>query len=308
MKYLKGTLGLFIKSQAGGVSILVIILMATVLLGMTALVIDVGDLYQARRDMVIAADSSALAGAQELIFDPDNVEAVADHYAKNINNADQFELLEVTDYSVKVKVVKEVDHTFGWFMTSNEVEAEAKAITGAIVVGKDLIPVAFKESLYQELSEGEEGEFLGFHDLGPGNWGVLTFNYQGYDQTPFPVAKYIEEGYPDPVTLADPGVYTSPGTASGGVHPAVYNALVNRIGDVVYVPIVNDEMSSQGSEWIEVVGFAAVRITDVYGNAPNVRFSGKFEYTVAPGDIDPTAQSYGLKGVKLVRTDYELAN
>ncbi len=73
-----------------GQVIVLIVLLLVVLLGMAALVIDVGYAYYAHRSLQASADAAALAGAQELP-NPSNAEATARQYsaadgAKNKRN------------------------------------------------------------------------------------------------------------------------------------------------------------------------------------------------------------------------------
>lgn len=63
-----------------GASALVVAVFAVVLLGVAALVIDVGMLYAERRSMQTAADAAALAGVQELPANPADARTVADSY------------------------------------------------------------------------------------------------------------------------------------------------------------------------------------------------------------------------------------
>ncbi len=53
------------RDESGQVLVFVAVIL-TVLVGMAALVVDVGSWYQAQRHLQTAADAAALAGAQEL--------------------------------------------------------------------------------------------------------------------------------------------------------------------------------------------------------------------------------------------------
>ncbi len=71
------------EEQSGAIAIIIAI-MISVLIGFTAIAVDVGYLYEVRRQLQSAADAAALAGAQELIkggTDSD-ILARADEYAK----------------------------------------------------------------------------------------------------------------------------------------------------------------------------------------------------------------------------------
>lgn len=294
---------LIAKNESGGVLILVAFLIVA-LLGMTALVIDVGYLYQGRRDMVNAADGAALAGAQELIFNDNwgEVESYSENYA-NSNYDSDIGLVTATvldSNTIEVITGKTVDFTFARVLgfNSSDVPARAVAINAPLVRMKGLVPVAFREDEYLGSDPGDDADFIEFHVLGPGSWGVVSFEGHGTGQTPFPIADYITNGYPGYVELADPDVYVAVGAAGAGAQPAVRSALEGRIGDEVYVPIVRGSVT--GSQWIEVVGFAAVIFDSVTGKGANIAVSGKFIRSVGPGDIDRDAEDFGLKGVALI--------
>src|SRR3546814_6824772 len=72
----------------------------TVLLGFGALTVDMGFNYYTRNKLQVTADASALAGAQELEFLPDQTTMVAealDYAGKNMPAADYGEVLDEAD-------------------------------------------------------------------------------------------------------------------------------------------------------------------------------------------------------------------
>src|SRR5919205_3406328 len=68
------------RSERGQVLVMTVIAM-TVLLGMTALVLDVGAWFHSKRQLQATADAAALAGAQALPDDPSNANQLALQYA-----------------------------------------------------------------------------------------------------------------------------------------------------------------------------------------------------------------------------------
>jgi Flp pilus assembly protein TadG len=63
--------------------IVFVLLIFVVMVGMAALVIDVGSWYHAQRKLQTAVDAAALAGAQELPTSPSTASTVAKQYAQN---------------------------------------------------------------------------------------------------------------------------------------------------------------------------------------------------------------------------------
>jgi len=68
------------RNQTGQATVLTLVFL-TVLLGMAALVLDVGSWYRADRDTQSTADSAALAGAQALPDSTANASSLASSYA-----------------------------------------------------------------------------------------------------------------------------------------------------------------------------------------------------------------------------------
>ena len=66
-----------------GATALFVAVITVVLLGVAALVVDVGLLYAERRSMQTAADAAALAGVQELPASVSNAKAEADAYVSS---------------------------------------------------------------------------------------------------------------------------------------------------------------------------------------------------------------------------------
>src|SRR6266568_1177122 len=69
-----------LRAERGQVFVLTALSM-TILLGMTALVLDVGDWYRTKRQLQATADAAALAGAQALPNDPAKASSLALNYA-----------------------------------------------------------------------------------------------------------------------------------------------------------------------------------------------------------------------------------
>lgn len=145
MQKLSWQLRLLKQSEKGGVLILVAVSMF-VLIGMTALAIDVGQLYVTRRQMVNAADSAALAGAFEMQSENNpssnnsRTRQAAREYAL-LNDADEsFHLTnDVKIYGsdgalkIAVRTFNQVDYTFARVLglgPSTDVYAMATAQVG----------------------------------------------------------------------------------------------------------------------------------------------------------------------------------
>lgn len=140
------------KSEGGAVAIIVTLLI-TAFIGFLALVVDVGYMYEMRRQLQSAADAAALAGMTEKIKGGSDAEvlAVANDYAEQndlIGLPDTLTVLEtapqteITDSYVKIGVSKDANLVFAnIFGISNRViHAQAKAKRVYVTGAKGLIP------------------------------------------------------------------------------------------------------------------------------------------------------------------------
>ena len=87
------------NNQRGQALVLTVVFLVS-LLGMAALVLDVGSWYRAKRNLQATADAAALAGAQALPDTPGNASGLANQYATK--NAPD---LATTDVSVSSNIV-----------------------------------------------------------------------------------------------------------------------------------------------------------------------------------------------------------
>lgn len=145
MRALRGRWG----QDAGAVAVLVAV-MVTAFLGLSAIVVDVGYLYDVRRQLQTAADAAALAGCRELIASGDmgSADAVAREYAgRNAagpGSALEVESVEVTDEYVRVVVDQDSKLFFANIFGKSQVpvRAAAKAQRWRISGGRYLVPWA----------------------------------------------------------------------------------------------------------------------------------------------------------------------
>jgi Flp pilus assembly protein TadG len=140
-------------AQKGQVVVIIALLMVC-LMGMAALVVDVGSLYQKRASFQTVADSAALAGAQELPGNPENpayaIQAAID-YAKIYYNVDIMpEDVEISKTSspyyntIKVTISDPAPVYFAGVLGINTVDvgASATAMVGEPQV-YNVVPWAF---------------------------------------------------------------------------------------------------------------------------------------------------------------------
>jgi len=137
------------RGQRGQMLLTAALAMA-VLLGFTAMAIDVGLAYQDRRDLQNDSDAAALAGAQHLPLNPIAAEDAAEQWLiKNGVEPAQITSIEVQSTFVANDTIRvEVDDDFGWLfaralgLTTTNVGAHAKARVGSLEGNTQMMPWA----------------------------------------------------------------------------------------------------------------------------------------------------------------------
>ncbi|TMG09760.1 MAG: hypothetical protein E6I02_00780 [Chloroflexi bacterium] len=133
-----------------GQTLLIFVLALTVLLGFTAMAIDLGLFFEDRRHLQNTADAAALAGVAELPANPAAAKSKAAEWAaKHGVSSGELKTIEVrtTDYPNDTMYV-EVERQFSWIFgrvlgkTSSGVGASAAARIGSVSGNNNLMPWA----------------------------------------------------------------------------------------------------------------------------------------------------------------------
>jgi len=139
-----------------------------VILGFTAMAIDVGIFLHERRDLQNAADAAALAGAAELPESPAEAEAKVHEWAAK-NGIDiaggELDLMEitttyVTNDTVRVRVTRETPFVFGRVLgfTSETMHATGVSRVGSPTIATNAMPWALRESRKEAAEAAGYGE------------------------------------------------------------------------------------------------------------------------------------------------------
>ena len=138
------------KKTERGQALIMFALGLAVLLGFTAMAIDVGLLYEDRRHLQNTADAAALAGVAELPQNPSEAKAKAEEWIlKHDLTLAQIKTIEVrSTLAANDTLYVEVGQEFGWLfaralgMTTSDVSAKAAARVGSYAGGHDFLPWA----------------------------------------------------------------------------------------------------------------------------------------------------------------------
>lgn len=302
----------FLNEENGQVMALVAVLMS-VLLGMTALTLDIGRVQWTKASLQNAADASALAGAQGLLND--NAEDTAIDYAELNGIPD-------TDISVnptnndptKCEVVctRNVTYTFARVLGFTDADVSARAVAGISSVNSvsgGALPLGVEQQdfVYGQTYQLKENAGAGQYH---GNFGCLALGDKNGANRYRDNLKY---GYDGTLTVGDK-VDTEPGNMAGPTVDGM-NYRINQDPTATYttvqkgsprlgvVPVV-DTMDVNGRKEVTIVGFAVFFLesanTEGKGNNAKAAIYGKFMEMVVGNSTGGGGTSYGAYKVQLL--------
>jgi Putative Flp pilus-assembly TadE/G-like len=264
------TLRMRIRGESGQVFVFVAVIL-TALVGMAALVIDVGSWYQAQRKLQTAADAAALAGAQELPLKPSVAEDTAKNYAQLNYAGIPAPIVTLSDSDTTIDVVAKAD-TPGIFapvlndafdVVTVHADAQAKVLApeemknvAPLAVYKDMAcivtnPSCFGPSHPVTLTFDEDAEF----DPTKSKFGLLDLDRDG-SAGAGDMKDWLENGYPDPLTINTD--YPPANGEKNGIKQELEDAADE--GRVLLFPVFDSANAATG---YHIIGWAAFVIDDV---------------------------------------------
>lgn len=295
-----------IRNQKGSVAVIVGLAM-TMLLGFSAIVIDVGALYLNRVQLNNMVDAAALAGAREFLPDAGGspVSMAQAYAALNGRKAGDSVIIDTSNMRITVSATRQVDLFFAriFGMNSSQVTASATATAGAIRSAKGLAPFGIEKQTfvygdtYVLKSGGGSGDTGNYGALALGGNGAKVYEYN------------IINGYNGTLNIGDK-VSTETGNMSGptsdgisqriaGTSSAFPPADVNT-PRIITIPVI-ETMDVNGKKEVTIVGFANFFLEDAGGSGNDSWVSGKFMKIPRPGEITTNAGNfYGMYNVRLI--------
>jgi secretion/DNA translocation related TadE-like protein len=307
------------RNDRGQATVLTLVFLV-VLLGMAALVLDLGSWYRADRNTQSTADSAALAGAQALPEDTGQAQSLASQYAnKNGGGLDSATISSsiAPDDTIQVNVKRQSPGIFTklFGVDSTTVGSKAAARVGALSQALYVAPIVVN-ILHPALHCGgtqkrpipcfgqpTELDLLDLHSPGSGNasgsFGLidLTGNLGG-NVGARDLAGWMEHGYDKMMPL---GKYSS-APSSNFNQSNFQGALGDRLGDDVLFPIYDTLTGSGTGAQYNVIGWIGFHITDYNAHGSNGWVRGWFTKVIWAG-IQSTSSSgsnWGSKTIQLV--------
>jgi Flp pilus assembly protein TadG len=298
-----------------GQALVLTVLALVVLLGMAALVLDVGAWFHQKRQLQATADAVVLAGAQLLPDDPGGAQAQAVAYGNK--NEGGVAAADVTISSsnsandtIAVHAKKSNDGIFSRVLgvVSVDIAARAKARVGSPQQALYVAPmvVSCAHPLIQNCNGGNSPQFkvpttLDFDPMGaPGAFGMLNLDGQNGTVGTSDEAAWILKGFNKYLGLGD--YKSDPGAKFSSQN--VRGALDQRIGTVLLFPVFR-VLGGQGQQAVyEIMGWIGFYLQSYTVNGNNAVLNGYFTQYIAQGIQAASGQgsplSFGVRTVQLI--------
>jgi hypothetical protein len=306
-----------VRRDERGQAIVLMTLSLVVIMGMAALVLDVGNWFHTKRRLQGTADAAALAGAQLLPSNPSGAQSQALAYAdKNGGdvagaNITVSTTLQAND-TISVRARKTDPGIFSGILgiASADIDARAKARVGPPVKARYVAPMVVDcdHPLIHNCDGNSTPDFfsnttLDYDPMGaPGAFGMLNL---GGEQNPgaSEEADWILHGFDKYLGLgnyrSDPGAKFSSNN--------IQDALQARKGTVLLFPVFR-VLSGTGQNAIyEIIGWIGFHLNtfEVHGN--NAVLHGYFTEYIAQGILASSgggesgpSSSFGVKSIQLI--------
>ena len=307
-----------------GQSLVLSLLFLTVLVGMAAMVVDVGSWYRADRKLQANADAAALAGAQELPANTAAAEASALEYAETNDGGLEakgvkFRTTVLPNDTIEVNADRPAPGFFAQLFGRGSVDVRAKAAARTGVLGSAIgaAPIAVDwqhEMLHCTPPEScwgryEDGTFvpgtlttIDFFKTGPGAFRLVNVDSSVGGTGLQDIADWIRTGYLDEADV-EQWYYSDPGIKPNSSH--IKDALDFRLADEpdLLFPVYN-AVEAQGAGFkYYVIGFAVFHVTswEIHGSQDS-RINGYFMDMVWTGVPASSggAPSFGARAVALI--------
>jgi Flp pilus assembly protein TadG len=302
------------KNQDGQAIVLMAIAL-TVLMGMAALVLDVGLWMRSDRRLQQTADAAALAGAQKLPTDPAGAKALALSYA-NQNGGDVLaaDIVVSTTYTsndtISVDAAKSEPGIFSKVLGINSarVEASAKARTDSPQTARYVAPMVVYcgHPLIMNCNGDHTPTFnvntqMDFDKMGaPGAFGMLNLDGGNGAVGAKEEGEWILHGFDKylPIGLyrSDPGAKFNSSNVGG--------ALDARVGTVLLFPVFKTLTGNGQNAEYDIIGWIGFYLTSHNEQGNTATLKGYFTEYIAQGILAQSGSgvpnTFGVRSVQLV--------
>lgn len=303
-----------IRRESGQATVVTLIFLV-VLLGMAALVLDIGSWYRADRATQSTADAAALAGAQVLPYDPANASSLALQYAGKNGGGLSSSQIHITkslndNDTIQVHVSKGANGVFTKLFGVNTVTVGSNATARASLMQSAQYVAPIGVNLKHPKLKGTTGcPCFGVGNsttipLGkngaPGSFDLLNIDGSKGGTGGQTLADWIVHGYSGYLPI---GSYLSD-TGAKWNDSLVQNALEQRMHTTLLFPVYDILTGSGANAVYHVVGWVGFYLTGHTANGSSGSITGYFTQVVWDGiestSSDGTNPDLGARVVKLV--------
>jgi secretion/DNA translocation related TadE-like protein len=295
------------RSEQGQSGILAVVFL-TVLLGMAALVVDVGSWYYAQRSAQSAADAAALAGAQALPQDTLLASDWASDYAGRNGGGlvdTTFDAHFVDDDTIRVEIEREAPGFFSKLFGVSTVTADARASARASAMSQAQFAAPIGVDLQHPLLSsigcpcfGAETT-LELNKVGPGGFRLMNIDGSRGGTGPGVLADWMLRGL-DATMDVEQWYYSDSGARFNSSD--MQGALDDRIGTELLFPIYSEIRGTGTNLEYYVVGWVGFHLTGYEARGNSGTITGHFTEVVWDGITTERAgqASFGVRAVNLV--------
>jgi Flp pilus assembly protein TadG len=296
------------RSDRGQATVLTLVFLV-VLLGMAALVLDVGSWYRADRATQSAADAAALAGAQALPSSPANAGALASQYSsKNGGGASGVTISSglLANDTIKVTLSRQASGVFTKIFGVRTVTVGSKATARASLMAqaKYVAPIGvnvlnpklkgvstcpcFGSGYPTTLPLGKTGA--------PGAFDLINLDMSHGGTSPGILSDWILHGFDGYLPLAK--YYSDPGAKWNSSQ--VQSALTSRIGTDLLFPVYDTLTGNGANAQYNVIGWVGFHMTGFSARGSSGSLTGWFTEVVWTGIAVTKATSQPSLGARTV--------
>jgi hypothetical protein len=308
-----------LRSQSGQAAVLTLVAL-TALVGLSALVLDVGSWFRAQRDTQAAADASALAAAQALPNSPGEAGALASSYlAKNGGGGSTvtFSNKFTANDSVTVKVSRPAPGFFAkiFGVGSVDVGATATARASGIQSARWVAPIVvnYKHPLLNCgmlvgrptpcFNQATQLDLINLHDSGSrdaaGSFGLINLDRSSSGNIGAgALADWVLNGFDQYMDL---GKYDAAPSANFN-NSQFQNALSARMSGDLLFPIYKTLTGPGSGAEYDIIGWVGFRVTNFNPNGSRSFVKGYFTSVIWQGIQSQSGAglNYGVRAIQLV--------
>jgi hypothetical protein len=305
-----------VRAEGGQVVVLSVLLLGA-LLGVTSLVLDVGAWFREDRRLQATADAGALAGAQLLPEHPAAAFETALEYAEknggdvvpgDVSISTGVRPNDTISVSARGSAPGIFSRLFG--IVSIEVGGDATARAATLGSARWVAPIGVHEQhpllQCQPVPCFGQATTLSLANLkdsesanASGSFGLLRLNHDPGSISTATIASWMRDGY---AGLLPTGPYPA-ATGAKFNSSDFQQALAERIGDEVLLPVYRSVTGSGANAVYEVVGWIGFVPQTFTGSGSTGTITGQFTQVTWNGNEndDPNAADFGARTVLLVR-------